>query len=183
VVLADPPWIYENWSPAGGVRAAAANHYEVSAIDEILRLPVAALAADDCALLMWCTWPHILIGSHINIIKAWGFKPSTCAFNWTKTNASGGFFVGNGYYTRSNTEPCLLALKGSPLRLANDVSQVVMAPVGEHSVKPEEVRRRIERLFAGPYLELYARKLVPGWTVWGNEIARAGFAQMSEAAE
>jgi N6-adenosine-specific RNA methylase IME4 len=142
VIYADPPWIYENWSPSGGVRAAAANHYEVSAIDEILRLPVAQIAADDCALLMWCTWPHILIGSHIKVIEAWGFKPSTCAFNWTKTNADGGFFVGNGYYTRSNTEPCLLALKGSPLRLANDVSQVVMAPIGEHSAKPEEVRRR-----------------------------------------
>ena len=45
-----------------------------------------------------------------------------------------------------------------------------MVPVGEHSAKPEEVRRRIERLFPGPYLELYGRKLVPGWDVWGNEI-------------
>jgi N6-adenosine-specific RNA methylase IME4 len=48
----------------------------------------------------------------------------------------------------------------------------VFAPRGEHSEKPEEVRRRIERLFPGPYLELYGRKLVPGWTVWGNEIPR-----------
>ena len=55
-----------------------------------------------------------------------------------------------------------------------------MAPVGEHSDKPEEVRRRIERLFAGPYLELYGRKPVEGWTVWGNEIARG---QMNTAAE
>jgi N6-adenosine-specific RNA methylase IME4 len=47
--------------------------------------------------------------------------------------------------------------------------------LGEHSAKPEEVRRRIERLFPGPYLELYGRKLVPGWTVWGNEIRRNQF--------
>jgi N6-adenosine-specific RNA methylase IME4 len=60
--------------------------------------------------------------------------------------------------------------------------QVVMAPVGEHSAKPEEVRGRIERLFPGPYLELYGRKLVPGWTVWGNEIAR-GDMSIAEAAE
>ena len=58
-----------------------------------------------------------------------------------------------------------------------------MAPVGAHSAKPEEVRRRIMRLFPGPYLELYARRPVPGWHTWGNEIARTGFAQMSEAAE
>lgn len=80
-----------------------------------------------------------------------------------------------GYYTRSNSEICLLATKGSPLRLATDVHAVVMAPVADHSAKPEEVRRRIERLFAGPYLELYGRETVPGWTVWGNEIPRDRF--------
>ena len=58
------------------------------------------------------------------------------------------------------------------MRLAADVHQMVFAPVGEHSAKPEEVRRRIDRLFAGPYLELYGRNPVPGWTVWGNEIRR-----------
>jgi N6-adenosine-specific RNA methylase IME4 len=93
-----------------------------------------------------------------------------------KTNADGqGLHTGMGYWTRSNSEFCLIATKGSPLRLATDVHQIVMAPVGEHSAKPEEVRRRIERLFPGPYLELYGRKLVPGWTVWGNEIPRADF--------
>lgn len=66
----------------------------------------------------------------------------------------------------------MLATKGSPLRLATDVHQCVLAPVGEHSAKPEEVRRRIERLLGGPFLELYARAPVPGWTTWGNEIKR-----------
>jgi N6-adenosine-specific RNA methylase IME4 len=54
------------------------------------------------------------------------------------------------------------------------VHQVVLAPVGEHSAKPEEARRRIARLFPGPYLELYGRKdrkQVPGWTRWGNELS------------
>ena len=37
-------------------------------------------------------------------------------------------------------------------------------------VEPEEVRRRIERLLPGPYLELYGRKQVEGWCVWGNEV-------------
>jgi N6-adenosine-specific RNA methylase IME4 len=60
------------------------------------------------------------------------------------------------------------------------VPQPVLAPVGEHSEKPEEVRRRIERLFPGPYLELFARKPVPGWTTWGNEIPRAQFAAAAE---
>jgi N6-adenosine-specific RNA methylase IME4 len=184
VIYPDPAWVYENWNPTGGLRAAAANHYGTSAIDEIMKLPVARLAADDCALLLWCTWPHIAIGTHVKVIEAWGFKPSTAAFVWVKTNANGeGLHTGNGYYTRSNSEVCFLAIKGSPLRLNADVHQVVMAAAGEHSTKPEEVRRRIERLFPGPYLELYGRlngrKPPAGWTVWGNEIAPA---DMMEAA-
>jgi putative DNA primase/helicase len=50
---------------------------------------VAPLAADACALLLWCTGPHIAIGTHVEIIKAWGFKPSTAAFVWVKQNPSG----------------------------------------------------------------------------------------------
>jgi N6-adenosine-specific RNA methylase IME4 len=171
VIYADPPWPWETWGgDSGKIRSAPDNHYGTSALDDIALLPVAPLAADDCALLIWCTAPHITIATHKPVIERWGFRPCTFGFDWIKTNADDGLHTGMGYYTRSNSEVCLLALKGSPLRLTTDVHQVVMAPVGEHSAKPEEVRRRIERLFPGPYLELYGRKLVPGWTVWGNEI-------------
>jgi N6-adenosine-specific RNA methylase IME4 len=43
---------------------------------------------------------------------------------------------------------------------------------GEHSVKPEKIRRIIERCSPGEFLEMFARREVPGWTVWGNEIER-----------
>jgi N6-adenosine-specific RNA methylase IME4 len=82
---------------------------------------------------------------------------------------------GMSYTTRANPEIMLLATRGAPMRLAAVVHQVVIAPhpgPGRHSEKPEEVRRRIERLYPGPYLELFGRKTVPGWTVWGNEIER-----------
>jgi N6-adenosine-specific RNA methylase IME4 len=196
VIYADPAWPWQTWGgDSGKIHTSVDTHYGTSPLAEIAALPVAQLAADDCALLLWCTWPHVSIGTHVKIIEAWGLKPSSCAFVWVKTKDDGSLFVGdecpttddtsvgNGYGTRSNSEVCLLATKGSPLRLHADVRQVVFAPVGEHSEKPAEVRRRIERLFAGPYLELYARKPAEGWTSWGNEIARAGFAQMSEAAE
>ena len=113
---------------------------------EIMKLPVAALAADNCALLIWCTGPHITIGSHVPVLTAWSVRPSTVAFDWVKTNADGeGLHTGMGYWTRSNSEVCLLATKGSPLRLATDVHQIVMAPVGEHSAKPEEARQASKR--------------------------------------
>jgi N6-adenosine-specific RNA methylase IME4 len=122
------PWPWETWGgDSGKVRSAPDNHYRTSPLDEIAKLPIAQLAAEDCALLLWCTGPHIAIGTHVKIIEAWGFKPSTVAFDWVKQTAGGdGLHTGMGCYTRSNAEPCLLAIKGSPTRLATDVHQVVL---------------------------------------------------------
>ncbi len=186
VIYADPPWPLDTWGgPNGKVLSAPDTHYDTSTVEQIMKLPVAALATDHCALLLWCTWPHIASGTHVAVIEAWGFKPSTAGFVWVKSNTdSEGLRTGMGYWTRSNSEICLLATKGSPTRLATDVHQVVFTPVGQHSVKPDEVRRRIERLFPGPYLELYGRKPVASWTVWGNEIPRDQFgAPVLETAE
>lgn len=174
VVYADPPWSFEVYSGKGKDRSAE-RHYDTQSLDDIAALPVAPCCADDCALLMWAVMPEL--PGALQVIKAWGFTYKTTGFVWVKQNRSGeGLFTGMGYWSRANAEVCLLATRGSPQRLAADVHQVVMSPVSAHSRKPGEVRERIQRLLGGPYLELYGRAAVPGWTVWGNEIA-------SEAAE
>jgi N6-adenosine-specific RNA methylase IME4 len=190
VIYADPAWVFEVYSGAGKVRSAE-NHYPTQTLELIAALPIASLVADDATLLLWCPWPHVTAGAHVKVFEAWGFSPSTLGFEWVKTTPSatsigldgGGLHWGMGYGTRANTEVCLRATRGSPLRLAADEHQVVLAPVAEHSTKPEEVRRRIMRLYAGPYLELYGRKPVPGWTVWGNEIPRDSFPQYDAIAD
>ena len=72
----------------------------------------------------------------------------------------------------SNTEPCLLATKGQPKRIHKDVGQVIAEPLREHSRKPDCAYERVERLVAGPYLELFARQERPGWTCWGDEVGK-----------
>ena len=142
---------------------------------ELEKLDVGSLAAPDCVLFNWATWPHL--PNHLELIKAWGFTYKTCAFDWTKADASQiDMFrddvdgrMGNGYWTRSNTEFCLLATRGNPKRLHADVRMAIIEPRREHSRKPDCVHGRIERLVAGPYLELFARQQRPGWTLWGNE--------------
>ena len=127
-IYADPAWTFEVYSGAGKARSAE-NHYETQNIESMKALPVAPLAADDAVLLMWCPWPHIASGIHVDVIRAWGFEPKTAGFVWAKQNEDGeGLFTGMGYYTRSNTEVCILATRGSPLRLAADVHQVGTAP-------------------------------------------------------
>ena len=175
VIYADPPWSFKVYSGKGKMRSAE-RHYDTQSLDEIKSLPVADLAADDCALLLWAVMPQL--PEALEVIASWGFTYKTTGFVWIKENRSGdGLFTGMGYWTRANAELCLLATKGSPARQAKDVHQVVRSPVSEHSRKPDEVQVRIERLLPGPYLELFGRRAVPYWTVWGNQIERSMFHQ------
>lgn len=171
VIYADPPWSFDVWSGAGKDRAAE-NHYPTMTQAEIEALPVAGMAADDCALFMWAVMPQL--PEALAVIKAWGFEYKTCAFVWVKqTKDEERFATGMGYWTRANAEICLLATRGSPARLNADVHQVVMTPRMEHSAKPAEVAERIMRLVPGPYLEMFARQPRDGWDVWGNQAEAA----------
>ena len=106
------------------------------------------------------------------MIEAWGFTYKSIAFQWVKQNRSGnGYFFGLGRWTRGNTEPCLLAVKGKPKRISASVGQLVFSPLRRHSQKPDEVRDRIVELMGDlPRIELFARETAPGWDSWGNEV-------------
>lgn len=77
--------------------------------------------------------------------------------------------MGLGYWTRANSEVCLLGTRGKPKRKDNTVRQGIIEPIRQHSRKPDCVHERIERLVAGPYVELFARQKRPNWDVWGNQ--------------
>lgn len=180
VIYADPPWAYDDKRPRGG----AEHHYRTLSLDDLAALqvdgrPVADLAAPDCALFMWATWP--MLREALVLMRAWGFTYKTCAFAWVKTNAKAGTpFVGLGRYTRGNTEVCLLGVRGKPQRVDAGVPQVLLetmaeepllAPRGAHSAKPPEARERIVRLMGDvSRIELFARERAAGWAAWGNEL-------------
>jgi N6-adenosine-specific RNA methylase IME4 len=168
VILADPPWEFQVWSKATGNGRSAESHYPTMSTDSLARLKLPA--AGDCALFLWAVWPAI--PDALRLISAWGFEYKTIAWVWTKLNANSmGTFVGMGYYTRANTEPCLLAVRGRMPVKAHDVQALIMSPVRQHSRKPDEQYAKIERLYDGPYLEMFARRTRPGWDCWGNEVA------------
>jgi N6-adenosine-specific RNA methylase IME4 len=51
------------------------------------------------------------------------------------------------------------------------VANVVLAPKREHSRKPDEVNRRIDRLYPdASKIELFARSKWPNWDAWGNQV-------------
>lgn len=172
-LLADPPWHFETWGEGGNRNVTS--KYSTMSVEKMCALPVGDLAAEDCVLFVWAVWPKLF--EAIRVIEAWGFTYKTCAFAWIKADDRQTDFwrddfdvqVGMGYWTRANSEVCLLATRGKPKRLNADVRQGVIEPRREHSRKPDCVHGRIERLVEGPYLELFARAQRPGWTVWGNQ--------------
>jgi N6-adenosine-specific RNA methylase IME4 len=171
-ILADPPWSFRNWSAKGTGRNAV-SHYDCLDFAALAALPIADLAADDCALFLWATDP--LLPRAFELLQTWGFEYKTVGFYWVKLNTaskhSADFFTGLGYWTRANPEQCLIATRGKPARRAKDVRRLVVEKRREHSRKPDCVRDRIERLVAGPYLELFARETKRGWDCWGDQVA------------
>jgi N6-adenosine-specific RNA methylase IME4 len=188
-ILADPPWQFQAWAGARHAkddpryRPSRAPDYDTMPEDELAALPVASLAAPDCVLFMWACWP--ILPQSLRILDAWGFTYKTCGFAWMKANAKQidmfrddiDAHMTLGYWTRANSEFCLLATRGKPKRQSGDVRQGIIEPRREHSRKPDCVHGRIERLVEGPYLELFARAPRAGWTVWGNETDK--FAQVA----
>ncbi|KPJ65316.1 MAG: DNA methyltransferase [Coxiella sp. DG_40] len=166
IIYADPPWNYADQ----GCQGTMANHYSGMKIEEICTLPIQKITDRNCILFLWATYP--MLKEALRVIESWGFIYKTIAFQWLKLNPKNlGWFYGLGHWTRGNTEPCLLATKGKPKRIATDVFQIIDSPRMKHSKKPKEARKKIIRLVGDlPRIELFAREKTEGWDVWGNEV-------------
>lgn len=169
IIYADPPWQYRVYSQKGQGRSVE-NHYHTMNIKDIMALPVDKIADKDCILFLWITFPCLKEG--IEVMERWGFKYKTCGFNWVKRNKKKNtYFMGLGFWTRSNSEVCLIGTKGQPKRVSKSVPQICDARIMEHSRKPAEIRERIVELCGElPRVELFARDKVKGWDSLGDEI-------------
>ena len=161
-IYADPPWLYDNQ----GTRVSTDNHYRGMTVEEICALPVGELAAEDAHLHLWTT--NVLFQCQ-RLLEAWGFEFKS-SFIWVKPT------IGTGNYWRNAHELLLTAVRGDAKRF-NDktLKSWIDCDRGPHSEKPEQVRAFIERASAGPRLELFARRIAPGWAAWGNQIERTLF--------
>jgi len=191
LIYADPPWSYGNNASNG----AAINHYGTMKLTDLKRLPVWSLAEENAVLAMWYTGTHNR--EAIELAEAWGFTVRTMkGLTWVKLNALAETHINSalaagqvedfydfldllnaqtrmngGNHTRANTEDMLIATCGTGLeRLDAGIKQVVYSPLGEHSEKPAEARRRLELLYGDvPRIELFSRCAAPGWDHWGNQ--------------
>lgn len=172
IIYADPPWAYLCGTGKNPGHFCPERHYKTMTTDEICALggTVKRLREKNCALFLWATMP--CLPEAFKVMSAWGVKYKTCAFTWIKTRKDGRPIAGMGSYTKSNAELCLLGMRGHIKAADKTIPQVVLHPRQGHSVKPDEVMRRIEHLF-GPSMkkiELFVRRQSDGWDEWGDEV-------------
>lgn len=165
IIYADPPWEY------GNVRGdlsytSQEDKYPTMSTEDICAIDVKSHVWSDAVLFLWATSP-ILFPDAFEVIKAWGFQYKT-SFVWDKVRHN------PGHYNSVRHEFLLLATRGACTpdnsKLYPSVQRIERS--GVHSEKPEEFRAIIDDIYPmGPRAELFARKEMKGWDVYGNEIS------------
>lgn len=164
VILADPPWPYENSDGHAGSRGHIT--YPPMAIERICAIgreleplihPAGAI------LFLWTT--NIFLEAAPGVVSAWGFTWRT-VFTWTKNTQ------GTGIWGRGRTEHAIVASRGAPTHTLNEVTTWLGDRVldrREHSRKPDLLYEVIEKHCPGSKLELFARAPRQNWAQWGAE--------------
>jgi N6-adenosine-specific RNA methylase IME4 len=161
VIVADPPWAYDNRSEDSTHRGR--NPYPSMSVDDIKKMKVDNLAHDNCILWLWTT-NAFMVEAH-QIAEHWGFKVKTI-LTWAKDR------MGTGDWLRGQTEHCLMCIKGKPVVTLTNQTTLLQGKLREHSRKPDEFYKLVESLCPGKRLELFSREHRQGWDCVGAEVEK-----------
>jgi N6-adenosine-specific RNA methylase IME4 len=162
-LYADPPWHFDD-------KLDPTRHkpYETLTIDDLLKLNISDAMHEEAHLYLWSTSSHIHEALHL--MDAWDFEYKTI-IPWIKKTKEGKWWFGMGHYFRAVHEPCLFGVRGGLKTNTKNTRNFLIAKApDEHSSKPPEMYRLIEKQSPGPYLELFSRNKRNGWIMLGNEI-------------
>lgn len=192
LIVADPPWLFQNYSAKGEERNAN-QHYDCKPTPWMYGIPVDVLTnTKGCLLMMWATNP--MLRDAFDVMDAWGFNYCT-AGTWVKrTSKTYKLCFGGGYAFRSANEPILLGIKGRVslesrsqrgVIISEDDDMANVLPIEtlgftveairptEHSRKPDAFYHAARSLVTeGPAVDLFSRETRPGFVPWGNEVGK-----------
>ena len=116
----------------------------------------------ESVLFLWV--PEALLPEGLQVVKAWGFEYKA-QMVWKKDRSPG-----MGWWVNSKHELLFIGARGNELHPAIKFDSVFEAEVTEHSKKPHLVYEMIEKMYSGPFIELFARNARQGWVSWGNQV-------------
>jgi N6-adenosine-specific RNA methylase IME4 len=142
----DPPWRY------GQNIGDRQPPYATMTQEELLALPVAAWAEDNCHLYLWTT--NAFIPAAVELMARWGFELKT-VITWIKPR------WGLGNYFRNSTEHVLFGVRGRLGTRSDSIPTHFEAPTGTHSEKPERFYEIVRAASYPPYGEAFQRTARP----------------------
>lgn len=164
VIVLDPPWPYgtqDQYDPHG---LRGSTPYPEMSLEEIASQSVSEKAKDDCILWLWTT--HKFMRHSFPLLDVWGFEDKAI-LTWAKDK------MGTGRWLRSQSEFCILSVRGKPPIDLTNQTTVLNAPMREHSRKPDEFFDMVEKYCLGAdRVDWFAREGRPGWAVGGNDTER-----------
>jgi ParB/RepB/Spo0J family partition protein len=162
VIVADVPWPYEIRDEDPSHRAA--RPYPTMTLAQINALgpKIQNMMHDDCIVWFWTTNYHMRFA--FDALDAWGLQPRTI-LTWVKDR------MGLGDWLRSQTEHCIMAIRGSPTVTLTNQTTVLHGPMRAHSQKPIEFYNFVESLCpASRYADIFSRyQHNDRWDCHGNE--------------
>lgn len=170
LILADPPWHFENWGADDAPRSPA-GHYRTMSIDQIQALPVRDLAGKDCTLVLW-KHPSISPHSTQMVMNNWGFHYVTEGC-WGKVTKSEPIrpHIGMGRVLRNAHETFYIGSVGKPKIEDRGIPSLILEPKTRHSAKPQGIYQTCDRLCQDGFkLDLFSRQERPGWDAFGDEV-------------
>jgi N6-adenosine-specific RNA methylase IME4 len=183
-VAIDPPWHFVSRAAVKDPQTLRSpqRHYPTADVEHLCTLPMRDFLERDAFVFCWITGPMLIQGAHLVLADAWRMKLSSMVFVWVKTKRGLAMDVlrrsplleedlhlGTGFSTMQNAEYVVLMRRGQPERLRAGIRQMIIAPVAEHSRKPDEFFRRAELYCAGPRLDMFGGARRAGWDHWGDQ--------------
>ena len=173
-IVIDPPWDQRKT----GRRSARPNQgtdleYSTMTYDEIAALPVDEWAAPEAFVWLWATNSRSqssgkpILMQAFELLEHWGFRYYT-TLTWDKATGPCPF----GPY-QITTEHVLFAYRGKcvfPRESLGKMKTAFNAPVTRHSEKPPLLYEHVQRYFAAPRLDIFARQRHAGFEPWGDEV-------------
>lgn len=117
----------------------------------------------DAFVFLWTTQKYL--PDAFNILKSWGLK-YRFTMVWHK---NGGIQPYN--CAQFNGEFVLVGSKGAPIFAdLKAFNTIFYASRNGHSVKPDEFYDLVRRVTIAPRLDMFSRREIDGFDVWGNEV-------------
>ena len=158
-IIIDPPWPMEKIEREVRPNQAGFD-YPTMSIEEIkaMDLPI----ADDAFVFLWTT--QKFLPSAFRIMEDWKLK-YRFTMVWHK---NGGIQPYNS--AQFNCEFVVVGSKGNPIFADLKAFKTAFnAPRQGHSIKPDEFYDLIRRVTLSPRLDMFSRREIEGFDVWGHE--------------